>query len=214
MIAAVAAAAFGWAQGFIRPLAAEIALVVAVLLVALFHSPLLALLQPRLNLPPALILLIVTLGVAFLLNIPGSRIAGRVRATRLGPADLALGVLVQLVIGFIVVYLAMVTLVHTERAVRPLLGTSITPAAVDAFATQVQHDAVLKTLVRTEQLRADEQAAATGHLTLGILELHHPWIRLYLSTARPGLLHSKLAPVVLRYGNGLPLVGRPGTAIP
>jgi len=214
VIAAVAATAFGWAQGFLRPLAAEIAFLVAALLVAAFQAPVLALLQPRLNLPPALILLLVIIGVAFLLNIPAGRIAARLRATRLGPADSVLGVIVQLAIAFVVIYLAVVSLVHAERAVRPLLGPSITPAAVDTFAAEVQQDAVLHALVRPEQLTADRRAAATGRLTLTMIEVQHPWIRLYLTSLRPALLHSRLAPVVLRYGNGLPLVGRPGTAIP
>lgn len=214
MIAAVAAAAFGWAQGLVRPLAAEIAFFVAALVIAALRGPLLALVQPRLNLPPALILVLAILGLAFLLNIPGRRIAARIRATRLGLVDSVLGVLAQLAIGFVVVYLAMVTLVHAERAVRPLLGASITPAAVDTFGAEVQRDPVLHALVRSEQLTADRQEAASGRLTLAVMELQHPWIRLYVNTLRPGLLHSRLAPVVLRYGDGLPLVGRPGTVIP
>jgi Colicin V production protein len=210
----VAAAAFGWGQGFVRPLAAEIAFFLALLVVAALRAPLLALLGPRLSLPPALILVLATLGLAFLLNIPGGRLAARVRATRLGPADSVLGAVVQLGVAFVVVYLAMVTMVHTERAVRPLLATPITTGDIDAFAAQVRTDAFLNALVRPEQLTADRRAAATGRLTLSVMETQHPWIRLYLGTLRPGLLHSKLAPVVLRYGDGLPLVGRPGTVIP
>jgi len=122
VIAAVAAAAFGWAQGLVRPLAAEVAFFLAALVIAVLRGPLLAVLQSRLNLPPALILLLAILGLAFVLYIPGGRIAARVRATRLGLVDSLLGVLAQLAIGFIAVYLAMVTLVHAERAVRPLLG--------------------------------------------------------------------------------------------
>lgn len=210
----MAAVAFGWSLGFVRPLAAEIAFVLALLVVAALRAPLLSLLQPRVNLPAALILLLATLGLAFLLNIPGGRLAARLRATRLGPLDSLFGMLLQLGVLFIVAYMAMLTMVHAERAVRPLLATPITVGAFDTFAADVQHDALLNTLVRSEQLAADRRAAAAGRLTLPLLETAHPWIRLYVDTLRPALLESRLAPVVLRYGNGLPLVGRPGTAIP
>lgn len=214
MIAAVAAAAFGWGQGLVRPLAAEIALFLAALVVAALRAPLLSLLQPRVGLPPALILVLATLGLAFLLNIPGGRLAARARVGRLGVLDSVLGVLAQLGIAFVVAYLALVTMVHAERAVRPLLATPITTGDVDAFAALVRSDPLLNALVRPEQLAADRRAAGAGRLTLSVVETQHPWVRLYVDTLRPGLLHSRLAPVVLRYGDRLPLVGRPGTVIP
>lgn len=206
--------AFGWNLGLVRPLAAEVAFGLAVLVVAALRVPLLALLQPRVSLPPVLILILATLGLAFLLNIPGSRLAARVRGTRLGPVDSLMGLLLQLGVLFIVVYMAMVTLVHAERATRPLLSNPITVSAVDAFASEVRRDPYLTSLVRAEQLEADRRVAATGRLTLPLLETQHPWLGLYVRMLRPAFLHSRLAPVVLRYGDGLPLVGRPGTVIP
>jgi hypothetical protein len=178
--------AFGWGWGLVRPLAAEVAFGLALLVVAAIRVPLLALLQPRISLPPALILILATLGLAFLLNIPGSGLAARIRGTRLGPLDSLLGLLLQLGVLFIVVYLAMVTLVHAERAVRPLLSSPITAPAVDVFASEVRRDPFLTSLVREEQLDADRRAAATGRLTLPLLETQHPWIRFYVDTLRPG----------------------------
>lgn len=214
VILAVGGLALGWGLGFVRPLAAELAFGLAFLVVALLRVPLLALLQPRISLPPALILVLATLGLAFLLNIPGSRLAARLRATRLGPLDSLLGLLLQLGVLFTVVYMAMVTMVHTERAVRPLLASPITVRAVDTFTAEVRGDAFLNLFVHPDQLAADRRAAATGRLTLPPLETAHPWIRLYVDTLRPAFLQSRLAPVVLRYGERLPWVGRPGTAIP
>lgn len=206
--------ALGWSWGFVRPLAAEISFGLALLVIAAFRAPLLALLQPRVNLPPALILILATLGLAFVLNILAGRLAARLWVARLGPVDSLLGVGLQLGILFIVVYTALVTLVNTERAIRPLLATPITVAAVDNFAAVAQRDAFLSTLVRPEQVAADRRAAATGRLTLPLMEIQHPWVRLYVDTLRPAFLHSRLAPVVLRLGDRLPLVGRPGTAMP
>jgi uncharacterized membrane protein required for colicin V production len=206
--------ALGWSWGFVRPLVAEISFGVAFVVVAALRTPLLALLQPRVNLPPALILILATLGLAFVLNILAGRIATRMWAARLGPVDSLLGVGLQLGILFIVVYAALVSLVSTERAVRPLLTNPITVAAVDSFAAVVQHDAFLSTLVRPEQLAADRRAAATGRLTLPLMEIQHPWVKLYVDTLRQPFLHSQLAPVVLRLGDRLPLVGRPGAAMP
>jgi Colicin V production protein len=211
---AVGAVALGWVWGFVRPVAVEIAFGLALLIVAALRVPLLALLEPRINLPAPLILGLATLGLAFLINIPGSRLAAGIRDTRLGLLDSVLGTMLQLGILFIVVYMAMVSLADTERAVRPLLTNPITVRAIDTFATEVRHDAFLNALVRPEQLRADREAAATGHLTLSLLETQHPWVGLYMGALRPSLLHSGLAPVVLRYGDGLPLVGRRGTMIP
>jgi len=210
----VVAIALGWSWGFVRPLVAEISFGVAFVVIAAFRAPLLALLQPRVNLPPALILILATLGLAFVLNILAGRLAARMWAARLGPVDSVLGVGLQLGILFIVVYAALVTLVSSERAVRPLLGNPVTLSAVDTFAAVVQHDAFLSTLVRPEQLAADRRAAATGRLTLPLIEIQHPWVRLYVDTVRQPFLHSRLAPVVLRLGDRLPLVGRPGTAMP
>lgn len=206
--------ALGWSWGFVRPLAAEISFAVAFLVIAAFRGPLLALLQPRVNLPPALILILATLGLAFGLNVLAGRLAARMWAARLGPLDSLLGVALQLGILFMVVYAALVTMVSTERAVRPLLANPIPVSAVDSFAAVVQHDAFLSTLVRPEQLAADRRAAATGRLTLPLMEIQHPWIRLYVDTLRQPFLHSRLTPVVLRLGDRLPLVGRPGTAMP
>jgi hypothetical protein len=206
--------ALGWSWGFVRPLVAEISFGVAFVVVAAFRAPLLALLQPRVNLPPALILILATLGLAFVLNILAGRMATRMWAARLGPVDSLLGVALQLGILFIVVYAALVTLVSTERAVRPLLTNPITVSAVDTFSAVVRHDGFLSTLVRPEQLAADRRAAATGRLTLPLMEVQHPWVRLYVDTLRQPFLRSQLAPVVLRLGDQLPLVGRPGTAMP
>jgi len=204
----------GWSWGFVRPLAAEISFGLALLVTAAFRAPLLALLQPRVNLPPPLILILATLGLAFVLNILASRLAGRMWAARLGPVDSLLGVGLQLGILFIVVYAALVTLVNTERAVRPLLANPITVSAIDTFAAVTQRDAFLSTLVRPEQVAADRRAAATGRLILPMVEIQHPWVRLYVDTLRQAFLRSRLAPVVLRLGDRLPLVGRPGTAMP
>jgi hypothetical protein len=210
----VIAVALGWVWGFVRPLAAEAALGVALLIVAVLRVPLLALLEPRVNLPTGLILVLATLALAFLLNVPGSRLAANLRATRLGPLDSVLGTILHLGILFIVVYTAMVTLADTERAVRPVLTDPIRVSAIDTFSAEVRRDPFLNTLVRPEQLRADRAVAATGHLTLPVLESQHPWIRFYVGAIRPSLLPSRLAPVVLRYGDGLPLVGRRGAMIP
>ena len=150
---------------------------------------------------------IATLLLAFLLNIPASRLAARVRGTRLSTLDRSLGVALQLLSAVVVVFLVLLTSQHAERAVRPLLasgeGRTILPGQIDAFAAGVRQDPVLSTLAHQDQLRVDRAYAATGRLTLDLLEQQHPWLRAYLGV-RPAILSSQLAPLVLRYGGRLP----------
>ena len=180
----------------------------------LLHGPLLGLVQPHLDVPPYLVLVIATLLLAFLINIPASRLAARTRGTRLGTLDRILGVALQLLSALVVVFLVLVTSQHADRAVRPLLaagpGETIMPAQIDGFAAGVRNDPVLSMLAHQDQLRVDRAYAGTGRLTLDLLEQQHPWLRAYLGV-RPAILGSQLAPLVLSFGGRLPwLAGGPG----
>jgi hypothetical protein len=211
VVVAGAAVTIGWTQGFLRPVFAELALVLAVALVAIFHAPLLALVAPHLDLPPDLILIASAIGLAFVLNVPASRLSNHFAKRKYGNTDRVLGVGLQLGSAMIVIYLALSTTTHAEAAVRPLLasgpGHAITPGQVEGFAAGVQKDALLSALVRPEQLAADRADARTGHLTLQVVADQLPWVRLYVGI-RPAVVGSHLAPVVLRFGDRLPLVGR------
>lgn len=77
-------------------MAVEAAFGLALLIVAVLRVPLLALLEPRINLPAPLILVLATLGLAFLINIPGGRLAAGIRAGGLGLLDSVLGTILQL----------------------------------------------------------------------------------------------------------------------
>jgi hypothetical protein len=204
---ALVAVAIGWTHGFLRPAFAELAFALAVVLIAFFHGPLLDLLLPHLDVPPYLIVVIATILLAFLINVPASRLAGRVGGRRLGVADRVAGVGLQLLSALIVVSVVLITSQHAETAVRPLLargpGRSITPAQVDAFAAGVRRDTVLRVLASPGELAADHAYAGTGRLSLELLEQQHPWLRAYLGI-RPAILTSQLAPVVIRYGGRLP----------
>ncbi|MDQ6884057.1 MAG: CvpA family protein [Candidatus Dormibacteraeota bacterium] len=204
---ALIAIAIGWTQGFLRPVFAELSFALAVVLMALVHGPLLDLVLPHLDVPPYLVVVIATILLAFLINVPASRLAGRVRATRLGRVDRLLGIGLQLLSALVVVSLLLITSQHADRAVRPLLASGprrpITAAQIDAFAAGVKRDAVLSTLARPDQLAADRAFSGTGRLTLDLLEQQHPWLRAYLGV-RPAILSSQLAPLVLRYGGRLP----------
>lgn len=209
MVVALVAVAIGWTQGFLRPVFAELSFAAAVALIVLFHGALLDVLLPHVDVPPYLIVVIATILLAFLINIPASRLAARVRGTRLGRPDRILGVGLQLLSALVVVTLVLIISQHAERAVRPLLAEgpthAIVPAQIDAFAAGVRRDSVLSTLASPDQLAADRAYAGTGHLTLDLLEQQHPWLRAYLGV-RPAILTSHLAPLVLRYGARLPWV--------
>jgi hypothetical protein len=211
----VIAVLIGFTQGFLRPVFAQASFGLAVLTMALVHRPLLAAVLPHFDVPAYLLVVIGTILLAFLINVPASRLAKRVAGPRLGLADRLLGVGLQLLSALIVISVVLITSEHTERAVRPLLagGPSrpITAAQVDAFATGVRRDAVLNTLASEGDLRADRQYAGTGHLTLDLLEQQHPWLRVYLGV-RPAILTSRLAPVLLRYGTRLPWLAGQGVA--
>ncbi len=209
MVVALVAVAIGWTQGFLRPVFAEISFAAAVAVMVLVHQALLDALLPHLDVPPYLVVVMATILLAFLINIPASRLAARVRGTRLGRPDRILGVGLQLLSAVVVVTLVLITSQHAERAVRPLLvqgsNRAIIPAQIDAFAAGVRRDSILSTLARPDQLAADRAYAGTGHLTLDLLEQQHPWLRAYLGV-RPAILTSQLAPLVLRYGARLPWV--------
>ena len=207
MAVALIAVAIGWTQGFLRPVFSELAFALAVVLMVIGHGPLLDVLLPHLNVAPYLVVVIVTILLAFLINVPASQLAARVRGRRRGAADRVLGVGLQLLCALVVVSVILITSQHTEQAVRPLLargpGRAITPAQIDAFAAGVRHDPVLRVLASPGDLVADRAYAATGRLSLELLEQQHPWLRAYLGV-RPSILTSRLAPLVIRYGARLP----------
>lgn len=201
------AAVIGWLQGFLRPVFAEASFALAVVIVVLLHEPVLKAVLPHLDVPAYLLVVISTILLAFLINIPASRIARRLVLGRLNKADRVLGVGLQLLSALIVISVVLITSDHTEAAVRPLLargpGRNISQGQVDAFAAAVRRDGVLSTLASSDQLAADRAYAGTGRLTLELLEEQHPWVRLYLGV-RPVVLGSHLAPVLLHIGTGLP----------
>jgi hypothetical protein len=203
----VIAALIGWTQGFLRPVFAEASFALAVVIMALVHEPLLKALLPHLDVPAYLVLVVSTILLAFLINIPASRIAARIRRDRRGSIDRVLGVGLQLLSALIVISVVLITSDHSEAAVRPLLtggpGRNISQVQVDAFSAGVRRDGVLSTLASADQLAADRAYAGTGRLTLDLLEQQHPWLRVYLGV-RPAILASHLAPVLLRYGTRLP----------
>jgi hypothetical protein len=181
------------------------------LLVALFRDPLLSLLGPRVNLPADLLLAISVFGLILLLNVPARRLALHVRMTPIGRWDPLLGVGLQVATASLVAYLVVGTLADAEAAVRPLLrdvGT-VSVRQVNAFATASQRNPLLLALTTSADLSHDRAAAAGHALTLPRLEERHPWLRWYLEEIRPALLTSRLAPVVIRYGDRIPWVGRP-----
>jgi hypothetical protein len=210
VVVALVAIAIGWSQGFLRPVFAEVSFALAVVLVAIFHAPLLGVLLPHLDVPVYLILVIATIGLAFVLNIPASRLAAAVRGTRLGQADRFLGVGLQLLSVLIVAYLALNTSQHAEQAIKPLLASgpvgAITPGQIDAFSAAVRRDAVLSSLANSDKLAADRAYSRTGRLTLDLMEEQHPWLRAFFGL-RPAFTTSRLAPLVLRYGGRLPWLG-------
>lgn len=197
----------GWLQGFLRPVFAEASFALAVVVVVLVHQPVLKAVLPHLDVPPYLLVVIATILLAFLINIPASRIAARFARGRINRADRILGVGLQLLSALIVISVVLITADHTEAAVRPLLaggpGRNINQQQVDAFAAAVRRDGVLSALASSDQLAADRAYAGTGRLTLDLLEEQHPWLRLYLGV-RPAVLDSHLAPVLLHLGTQLP----------
>ena len=197
----------GWVQGFLRPVFAEASFALAVLVVVLVHEPVLKAVLPHLDVPPYLLVVISTILLAFLINIPASAVAARIGRGRLNRADRVLGVGLQLLSALIVISAVLITSDHTEAAVRPLLargpGRNITPGQVDAFSAAVRRDGVLSALASSDQLAADRAYAGTGRLTLDLLEEQHPWLRLYL-WVRPSVLGSRLAPLLLQLGTRLP----------
>ena len=201
------AAVIGWLQGFLRPVFAEASFALAVVIVVLLHAPVLKAVLPHVDVPPYLLVVISTILLAFLINIPASRIARGLVGGRLNKADRLLGVGLQLLSALIVISVVLITSDHTEAAVRPLLargpGRNISQGQVDTFAAAVRRDGVLSTLASGDQLAADRAYAGTGRLTLELLEEQHPWLRLYLGV-RPVVLGSRLAPVLLHIGTRLP----------
>ncbi|HEY0492926.1 MAG TPA: CvpA family protein [Candidatus Dormibacteraeota bacterium] len=201
------AAVIGWTQGFLRPVFAEVSFALAVVIVAVFHEPVLKAVLPHLEVPAYLLVVVSTILLAFAINLLASRIAARIGRGRLSRADRVLGVGLQLLSALVVISVVLITSNHTEAAVRPLLasgpGRNITAVQVDEFVAAVGRDGVLSTLASKDQLAADRAFAGTGRLTLDLLEQQHPWLRVYLGV-RPAIMTSRLAPVLLNYGTRLP----------
>ena len=199
----------GWTRGFVKPLLSEV-FIVGTLVFISTHGDAIGAIAPAGVPRPIVSLVAVTLV---------STVAGRVgyMATRnlyriplAQRVDRWIGVVVDVVLAAIGVYVLLAGTISLDEVARPLQGKTAIGAA-DAAAVRKNLDAnpgvtLVIDPAGIERLQEDALTAPVPAERLGDYE---PALGTYEHLVRPQLVGSALAPAIVRVGNGLPLVGRP-----
>jgi uncharacterized membrane protein required for colicin V production len=212
-----AAIVFGLIKGAIRPFFFELAFLGALAFASRYQNEIAQALGPK----PFLNGTALVLGAAALITValawPARFLASLlVRLPGLSALDHLLGVVVNGVIGFALLYLLLAAAVTLGVALDPVLEAKgdLGPAQIQRFATQAEQDPVLKLSLDRSALHRLEEDASRAPVSLRQLERAEPLVNFYIHTLRVPLKASQLTPVVLRVGERLPVIGKPAPPLP
>jgi uncharacterized membrane protein required for colicin V production len=197
----------GWRNGLIGPLLAEGTFLLAYWIVST-HPSLVGLIPasvPRplavLLLPAALALVVGFVGRAVFMSL------FRLPLTR--QLDKLLGAAANGAVAFVIVYVVLVGLAGAGTVLDPLSQVkSIQPTQVAAMQMLLAANPQVAGFVPAGELGQLATVASIHPVGLAQLGQYAQVINYYEQTLRPQLATSRLAPLVLKYGGRLPLIGR------
>src|ERR1700694_3501502 len=200
----------GWKNGLIGPLLAEGTFLFAYWIVST-HPSLGSLIPRRVSRLLATLLLPIALGLVV-------GFAGRMvfmsffRLPLTRTLDKILGAAANGGLAFVIVYVVMLGLVGAGNVLDPLTKVrSVQPSQVAAMQMLLAENPQVAGFVPSGELGKVATVASTHPIGLAQLGQYAQVINYYERTLRPALATSQLAPVVLRYGAPLPIIGRPVT---
>lgn len=200
----------GWRNGLVGPLLAEGAFLIGYLIVSRNPS-LAALVPPSIPRPFAVLLLPAAVGIA--VGIVGRMLFQtffRLPLTR--QVDKVLGAAANGGLAFVIVYVVLLGFIGASTVLDPLVqARSVQSSQVAAMRVLLAENPQAATLVPSGELSELASVSAVRPVPIAQLGQYAQVIDYYERTLRPQLATSQLAPLVLRYGARLPIIGRHAT---
>ena len=197
----------GWKNGLVGPLLAEGTFLLSYWIVST-HPGLVSLVPSSVPRPLAVLILPIALGLV--VGFAGRAVFMsffRLPLTR--SLDKILGAAANGGLAFVIVYVVLLGLAGAGTVLDPLTKvSSIQPSQVTAMQMLLAANPQVAGFVPSGELRQLATVAGTGPVGLAQLGQYAQIINYYERTLRPALATSQLAPVVLRYGARIPIIGR------
>lgn len=196
----------GWRKGFIGPLFAVALSLLG--LYALYSGPAAGSL-PTGATGIGLGVVVVGFAMAIVTRVGGVLMSLVHRVSILRAADHTLGLPLGAVTGLIAVYAALVAMVSFDNLIAPFHGKpSVDQAAVAAIRAAVAANPQFGVMIDPGMLDTMATQVAKSAIPADQLAKYDQILGYYEGTVRPQLVASNIAPVVLRVGEPLPLIGR------
>jgi hypothetical protein len=200
----------GWRNGLIGPLLAEGTFLIGYW-IASRNPGLVAIVPANIPRPYAVLLLPAIIGLAVgIVGRTAFQAFFRLPFTR--QVDKVLGAAANGGLAFVIVYVVLLGFVGAGTVLDPISqGSSIQSAEVTAMQLMLARNPGVATIVPSGELSQLASVAAVRPLPIDQLGQYAQVINYYEHSIRPELTTSWLAPVVLRLGARLPIIGRPAT---
>ena len=200
----------GWRNGLIGPLLAQGTFLIGYWIVS--RNPGLAALVPA-NIPRAYAVLILPAVVGLIVGIAGRTAFQAVfRLPFARSVDRALGAVANGALAFVILYVVLLGFVGAGTVLDPLATASvIREPQVAAMQMLLKNNPQAAALVPSGELGQLSNIASVHALPIDQLGQYAQVINYYEHTLRPQLTSSALAPIVLRLGARLPIIGRVAT---
>ncbi|HEY9286983.1 MAG TPA: CvpA family protein [Candidatus Dormibacteraeota bacterium] len=200
----------GWRNGLIGPLLAQGTFLIGYWIVS--RNPGLAALVPP-SIPRAYAVLILPAVVGLVVGIVGRtafQAVFRLPFTR--SVDKLLGAVANGALAFVILYVVLLGFVGAGTVLDPLASAAvIREPQVAAMQMLLKNNPQVATLVPSAELGQLSNVASVRALPIDQLGQYAQVINYYEHTLRPQLTTSALAPIILRLGARLPIIGRPAT---
>ena len=201
----------GWRKGLIGPLLAEGTFLIGYWIVS-NHPSLAGLVPPSIPRPYAIVILPAVIGLA--VGFFGRTVFGAVfRLPLTRPVDKVLGAVANGGLAFVIVYAVLLGMVGAGQVLDPLLQarTAVQSSQIAAMQMLLAQNPQVAGFVPSGELGQLATVASVHPVPMAQLGQYAQVINYYERTLRPELATSQLAPVVLRLGARIPIIGRHAT---
>ncbi|HET7701162.1 MAG TPA: CvpA family protein [Candidatus Limnocylindria bacterium] len=207
VIGAVALGAFaGWRRGFVMPLVAVGTSLVG--LYALYAGPG-AGTVPAGTAGIGLGVLLITIAGSLVGRLGGALASLVARVGVLKAADHTLGLPLGAATALVGVYVALAALVSFDNVLAPLHGrATVDQAAVAALRATLAANPQFAVMIDPNMLDAMASEVATAAMPADQIAKFDAALGFYVTTVRPALVGSAIAPILLAVGERAPFVGR------
>jgi hypothetical protein len=205
----IVAVIIGYQKGVIQPLMAEIFFFGTLLLIFRFHDPYTTAVDKYLHLKPVFAVFIALI-LAVVIGAIGGAVGGafhRLEAIR--GVDGLLGVFVHALVTLIVIYLGISALVVLDNAFEPVLrSASLSLQQVNQLESTILSNPITSAMVAKKDMQDLKNAASKGTgAHLDNIQGIHQLQQIYTDFLSPQLHSSRSVPIILSFGQHLPVIG-------